>query len=494
MTSLALVIAIVLVVTGAVAAAGTAVTRARAVGAVACGALVLIILDGQALTAGPTAQSLATASVPLAVALGGTVVLGSRRATSSALAAAVVAGPVRQLVDDPFHDPACVGLCDPNPLAVAPHPALADAALVVGGVLLVAALLVAAMLSPARHRGVRTLTGAGLAGLTAWSLATGSAVGAVLAATTGAVQLAVELARAATRSSRLAEGVAALASAQDPEHVLGRAFGSRAISLGYPVGDGRVVDRSGRTMGPPGPGLMVVEISGPLGVVAQVRGELDGMGPVALTQALRGPARLALENNRLAAEAGVRAVELTESAQRLVARAEQSRRSIERDMHDGAQRHVLNLGIAIQADRALPEPVKKHAAVVVRLVLDQLREAAHGISPPQLGTGGLAHALAGLADRSTVPLDAAFVPKDVDEDVAHAAYRLVEETLRSATGPVAITLTQANGGWRVVVVADAAGDLPQSSSDRFLALGGSLGSVRVGPGWRHEARLPRRLP
>ena len=89
-----------------------------------------------------------------------------------------------------------------------------------------------------------------------------------------------------------------------------------------------------------------------------------------------GPARLALENSRLAAEAAVRAEELTESAGRLVARAEQSRRSIERDLHDGAQRHVLNLGMAIQADRALPELVRKQAAVTVRSVLDQLRTAS----------------------------------------------------------------------------------------------------------------------
>ena len=93
-----------------------------------------------------------------------------------------------------------------------------------------------------------------------------------------------------------------------------------------------------------------------------------------------------------------------------------------------------------------------------------------------------------------MPLDAGFVPGDVDPDDAHAAYRLVEETVRAATGPVTVTLTQANGGWRVVVVADAAGDVPPSSSDRFQALGGSLRSVQVGAGWRHEARLPRRLP
>ncbi len=381
---MALVLAAVLVVTGTVAVAGTAVGRARSVAAVACGALVLVVADGQSLTAGATARSLATAGVPVAIALAATVVLGRGRATAPALTSAVVAGPVRQLLDDPFHDPACLGRCDPNPLALAPHPALADVSLLVGGVLLMAALL-----APARYPSARTLTSPVLAGMAAWWLITESGAGAVVGAAVAAVALAMEIARSGSRAARLADAVAALASTDDPERVLARALGGRPITLGYPVGGGDVVDGAGRALPPAEPGMTVVEVSGPLGPVVHVRGEIRAMEPLALAQGLRGPARLALENNRLAAEAAVRSQELTASAARLVARAEHSRRLIERDLHDGAQRHVLNLGIAVQADPALPDAVKRQAADTVRSVLDQLRDVAHVRMPPTHTTEGL---------------------------------------------------------------------------------------------------------
>jgi signal transduction histidine kinase len=484
--TIALLVATALTVTGAVAAAGTAVSGLRSGAAVAGGALLVVVADGRTLAAGATARSVATAGLPLVLVLAGLVVHGRRSPLLAAVAGAVLAGPVRQALDDPFHDTGCLRLCDPNPLAVFPHPGLADAVTVVGGVALVGGLVLAS-----RGAWPRTLGGLAMAGFATWSLVTGTLAGGVLAGSVAVVLLAAELARAESAAARLTDAVAALATAEDPDDLLARAFGGRPVVLGYPVGDGLVVDRAGRRLPAAAPDQTVVEVSGPTGVVAEVRGQLSGVAPVAVARALRGPARLALENNRLAAEATVRADQVRASAARLVALAEEGRRRLEQDLHDGAQRHVLNLGLAVRAEPGLEDDVRAGAAEVIRAVLDQLRDVAHGISPPELGTGGLAHAFAGLADRSPVPLDAGPVPTVLDAASARAAYRLVEETLRSATAPVAVRLTEEPDCWRVSVAAEQGGSTPPSGSDRFRALGGSLVSQRVGSGWRHDGRLPR---
>ncbi|MBF4762645.1 hypothetical protein ISU07_05860 [Nocardioides islandensis] len=486
MITLALLVATALTVTGAVAAAGTAVSRMRSGAAVAAGAVLVVVVDGRTLAAGPTARSVATAGLPLVLVLVGLVVHGRRPGVLAAAAGAVLAGPVRQALDDPFHDPGCLRLCDPNPLVVSPHPGLADAVTLVGGVALVGGLVLAS-----RGPWPRTLGGLATAGFASWSLVTGTLAGGVLAGSVAVVLLAAELARAESAAARLTDAVAALATAEDPEDLLARAFGGRPVVLGYPVGEGLVIDRSGRRLPASAPDETVIEVSGPTGVVAELRGQLSGVGPVAVARALRGPARLALENNRLAAEATLRADQLRASAARLVSLAEEGRRRLEQDLHDGAQRHVLNLGLAVRAEQGLGDDVRARAAGVIKAVLDQLRDLAHGISPPELETGGLAHAFAGLADRSPVPLDAGVVPAALDTASAHAAYRLVEETLRSATAPVTVRLTEGPGCWRLAVTTEEGGSTPPSGSDRFRALGGSLVSQRVGAGWRHEGRLPR---
>jgi signal transduction histidine kinase len=489
-SSLALVIATVLVVTGAVAAAGTAVVPARAFAAVTSGVVMLVVAESASLTASATMRSLATAGVPLVVALLAIVVLGWRPAMLLALTGAVVAGPVRQMLDDPFHDPECVLRCNPNPLVLAAHPGAADVTVAVG-----VGLLLAGLLAPARRRNPRSLYVAVLGLAAAPVVITGSLLGVILAACASVAVLVADLVRTATVRGRLAQAVAALATTDDAVPMLAAALGGRPVFVGYPISGGRLVDRDGRPMSPPSAGWTVLDIAGPGGVVAQLRTDLTGIVPAALGEVIRGPVRLALENNRLSAEAAVRSQQIRASAGRLVEVAEQGRRRLERDLHDGAQRHVLTLGMAVQAEDLLPESVRREAAQAIHSVLDQLRDVAHGIRPPQLDTGGLARGLADLADRSPVPLEVVAVPDGLDATVAEAAYRLVEDVLRSATGHVTLTSTHVAGGaWELTVTSAQDGELPPWASDRFLAVGGSVSSESVGPGWRHVGAVPPRLP
>lgn len=488
MSTVALMIATALVVTGAVAAAGTTIAHDRAVAAVTAGAVLLVIADSESMTTGATTRSLSTAGVPLAVALLGIVVVGWRPATALALSASVVAGPVRQLLDDPFHNPACVARCDPNPLVVAAHPALADVAYVAGGVVLLAALLV-----PARHPSARALLLGAVALVAAPISLAATLTGLVLAALVGVAVLIADLMRAATIAARLTGAVAALAVTSDAEQVLAEALGRRSVSLAYRVGAEDLVDSYGGPLPLVSLGWGVVDITGPDGVIAQLRADLTGITPVTLIVALRGPVRLALENNRLAAEVQVRSAEIRASARRLVDLAEVERRRLERDLHDGAQRHVLTLGMAVASADNLPESVRREAVLSVRSVLDQLRDVAHGIRPPQLDIGGLARGLADLADRSPVPLDVKPVPDGVDATTAEVAYRLVEDVVRSAAGPVAVRIGAVAESWRLEVTSAEDGELSARASARFRALGGAVQSEHLGRGWRHLADVPRRL-
>lgn len=488
MTALALFVATALVVTGVVAAAGTEVPRARSVAAVASGAVLLLVADSGSLTASATTRSLATAGRPVELALLAVVVLGCGPSTATALAGAALAGPVRQLLDDPFHDPSCELQCDPNPLVVVPAPYLADV-VYVGGML----ALLGALLAVARTRERRRVGVAAAAVLTVAALAAGIDAVMVVAAGGAAGLLVAELTRGSTIRGRLAVAVDDLAVTDDPDAVLSRALGGRAVTLGFPLRDGSTVDRGGGRLPEPPPSWTVVDVSGPEGPVAQVRADLRGVAPPTLVHVLRGPARLALENTRLAAEAAVRSREVRASAGRLVELAEEERRRLERDLHDGAQRHVLTLGLAVQTDSGLRSEDRARAAATVRLVLDQLRDVAHGIRPAQLDTGGLARGLAALSDVSPVPLEVAEVPGVVGP-AAEACYRLVEDTLRTATGPVRVAVVREQGGGLAALVdVESGGELSPRSSDRFLALGGAVRSERRGPGWRHHAGLPEGL-
>ena len=94
--------------------------------------------------------------------------------------------------------------------------------------------------------------------------------------------------------------------------------------------------------------------------------------------------------------------QLTASRARIVAAADQVRRRIERDLHDGAQQRLVSLGLHLRAAQAAvpPEAIELAArfdglADEVTTALDELRELARGIHPAALAQGGLRPALRG---------------------------------------------------------------------------------------------------
>ena len=127
---------------------------------------------------------------------------------------------------------------------------------------------------------------------------------------------------------------------------------------------------------------------------------------------------------------------LTASRARIVATTDQTRRRIERDLHDGAQQRLISLALQLrEAQAALPAASElaqrlEGAVAEVNGVLEELREIARGIHPAVLTEGGLRPALRALARRSAVPVSLDVqVAGRLPEPVEIAAYYAVSEAL-----------------------------------------------------------------
>ncbi|PKH38282.1 Signal transduction histidine kinase [Nocardioides alpinus] len=136
--------------------------------------------------------------------------------------------------------------------------------------------------------------------------------------------------------------------------------------------------------------------------------------------------------------------QLAESRTRIVEVADAARRSIERDLHDGAQQRLLAMSVTIERARKELQAGRQEGASVLlgqlaadnREVLLELRELARGIFPPLLTERGLVAALQSTARRSIVPVtldvaDVADVPRP-SRQVEAAAYFCILEALTNA--------------------------------------------------------------
>ena len=206
--------------------------------------------------------------------------------------------------------------------------------------------------------------------------------------------------------------------------------------------------------------------------------------------------------------------ELTASRARIVAAADQTRRRIERDLHDGTQQRLVSLGLELRlAQVMVPAELPGLEAEIGRVagelngVVEDLREIARGIHPVILSEGGLGPALRTLARRASiaVELDLAAIGR-LPEPVEVAAYYVVSEALTNATrhahaSVVCVAAEERGDSLRLSIRDDGAGDAdPARGSgliglrDRAEALGGSLEvSSPPGEGTLILVLLPLRL-
>ena len=203
-------------------------------------------------------------------------------------------------------------------------------------------------------------------------------------------------------------------------------------------------------------------------------------------------------------------VELITSRARIVVAADETRRRIERDLHDGAQQRLVSMSLQLRAAQAAMPPGLAAQldtfSVGLNGALDDLRELARGIHPPVLAKGGLGPALNALARRSAVPVEVALrTAGRLPEPVEIAAYYVVSEALTNAikhAHTTAITVTvEADADdhvLRIAICDDGVGgaDFTRGTGlvglrDRVEALSGRiLLDSPPGAGTRLRAELP----
>jgi signal transduction histidine kinase len=206
--------------------------------------------------------------------------------------------------------------------------------------------------------------------------------------------------------------------------------------------------------------------------------------------------------------------QLAASRTRIVAAADETRRRIERDLHDGTQQRLVSLGLELRlAQSKVPGESAELDTDIGRVadelngVVDDLREIARGIHPAILSEGGLGPALRTLARRAAiaVELDTGAVAR-LPEPIEVAAYYVVSEALTNATkhayaSLVRVSVEQRDEILRVSICDDGPGGAdPAGGSgliglrDRAEALGGSIEIVSpAGEGTLIVVELPVRL-
>jgi signal transduction histidine kinase len=198
-------------------------------------------------------------------------------------------------------------------------------------------------------------------------------------------------------------------------------------------------------------------------------------------------------------------IELHESRARIVAAGDAERRRLERNLHDGAQQHLVALAVKVRLARdAVEDDPADAMSLLDELRTDlqdaiaELRALAHGIFPPLLVSGGLAHALPAAASRATLPATVECVDIDrYEPELEAAVYFCCVEAMQNASkhagdgAKIALRVWQDDGALRFTVSDDGVGFDANGSAvkghgfinmaDRLGAMQGSL-DVRSKPG------------
>jgi PAS domain S-box-containing protein len=192
-------------------------------------------------------------------------------------------------------------------------------------------------------------------------------------------------------------------------------------------------------------------------------------------------------------------VEVRQSRARIVAAADEARRRIERNLHDGAQQRLVSLLLQLRAG------IVDGAVEELNAAIQDLRELARGIHPEALTRRGLAAALRQSAARMSVPVELDLSAERYDEQVEATAYYVVNEALANvakyAQASRATVRVGREGDRLVVEVADdgVGGADPYGGTglsglgDRLAALEGTLWiESPAGAGTTVRAEIPLR--
>ncbi|HXU84366.1 MAG TPA: histidine kinase [Verrucomicrobiae bacterium] len=292
---------------------------------------------------------------------------------------------------------------------------------------------------------------------------------------------------------------------------LARALRDPTLVLAYPAASGSgYVDPDGQSIDVPSEpvadrGIARLERDGQTLAVLAYDPALDQEDP-GRVGAVASMARMALENERLAAQVRAQLDEVRASRARIVEAGNAERRRIERDLHDGAQQRLVALAMRLDQARegsaGAATLIDETTAELLRAVRE-VRDLARGLHPTILTDAGLAAAVEALAERTPLPVKVAVTEARFPPEIEAAAYYVVAEGLtniaRYAGATEARVEATAKGGRLVVTVTDdgRGGADPSSGSglrglvDRLAAIDGELQiTSRAGDGTTLTAILP----
>jgi signal transduction histidine kinase len=292
----------------------------------------------------------------------------------------------------------------------------------------------------------------------------------------------------------------------------GHNLGTLVFETGRPAR----VDNYADASGPLGVRLREVGLRSAVGTPITAEGRLWGMMAVGTTGDGLLPdteARLANFTELVAtaiANAESRAA-VAASRARIVTAADEMRRQIERDLHDGVQQRLVSLALAQRTAQAtvppeLPDLLAQLSRVAEGLAgaVEEVQELSRGIHPAILARGGLASALKTLAPRSAVPVELEVSTEArLPEPVEVAAYYVVSEALTNTAkhahaSSVQVAVHLRNGVLELSIRDDGVGGADPTHgsgliglADRVDAIGGTIEVVSpVGEGTTLFVKLP----
>jgi signal transduction histidine kinase len=206
--------------------------------------------------------------------------------------------------------------------------------------------------------------------------------------------------------------------------------------------------------------------------------------------------------------------DLTASRARIVTAADEARRRIQRNLHDGIQQRLVGLGLRLRAFREISSPAAPEARQelaelddALMETMDELRDISHGIHPAIL-SDGLLPALKSLSRSSELPIELDLHVDDVlPSSVAAAAYFVVAEALSNAAKHAHASVVRLRADVQkdrlfLTVSDDGVGGADPSRgsgltglTDRVEALGGTLTiESPAGSGTSLQVQLPLTEP
>ncbi len=223
--------------------------------------------------------------------------------------------------------------------------------------------------------------------------------------------------------------------------------------------------------------------------------------------------RLGVQNERLEAEVRAQLDAVRASRVRLVGAAEEERRRLERDLHDGAQQRLVGVSLALQRARAaaddptIPPALRDEldrTAAELHGAIGELRELARGIHPAILEDEGLPTAVASLARRAGIPVELEIaVDGRLPRSVETTAYFAIAESLTNVAryaraGSARVSVVARDQRLHIVIEDDGIGGADPTRgtglrgvADRIGALDGRF-EMRspTGGGTRISAEIP----